>query len=360
MRITPLRALGVAFVLASSTVTFSATTASASNSNTVSEINDGLAHSLATELTDRATHDALAKLAPTTPVDTSALDVHGHLRAVIDKANADLLAVKGLPAGAGRLSEVRLGAQSMVDALRQGVTPLVAATPNDDNAKSFVAYAPGGKSVTLSTATVPQQPVLFVDVNVKKATQLGQAVLDRETTKHRLTTPAATPMASQGGYWATQLTSARFKDVQEPWFKGAAEIFAVVGGFDLDGKARTDIVDMPYLDYADTTYYPNQLVIHWNRYKYNAADIVFMEDDGDTNYLQLAQALIAALANILDLGAYQPLVNAILQAMPSSWWTDDPDFVDACYTITQQANDTRTCAGANGTIGIRPFWVSEL
>ncbi|TCO64358.1 DUF3103 family protein [Actinocrispum wychmicini] len=357
MRITSLRAVAVAFVLASSTVTISGTTAAAANSNTISGITDGLARALAGELTDHTVRDTLTKLAPVTPVDVRALDVRGRLGAVIDKANADLLAAKGLPAGAARLSEVRLGSPTMVNALRQGVTPLVAATPNDDNAKTFVAYAPGGKAETLPTATVPRQPVLFVDVDVKTATRLGLAVIDRETARHRKAAPALT---AQGGYWATQLTSIRFKDVEEPWFKGAAEIFAVVGGFDLNGDARTDIVDMPYLDDENTTYYPNQLVIHWNRYKYNAADIVFMEDDGDTNYLQLAQALIAALAYLTDTGAYQPLVNAILQAMPGSWWTDDPDFVDACYTLTQQANDTRTCAGANGTVSVRPFWVSEL
>ena len=363
MRITPLRATLVAFVLASSTVTISGTTAVAtpeSPPNTVSKISDGLARALSVELTDRAVRDNLAKIAPVTPVDTGALDVRGRLGSVIAKADADLLALKGLPAGAARLSQVRLGDKSMVDALRHGVAPLVATTPNDDNQADFTAYEPGGKTLTLPKATIPQRPVLFVDVNVKVATQLGAAVIDRETSKVRKPTATAPAATAAAGYWATQITSIRFNDVEEPWFKGAAEIFAIVGGFDLNGDARTDVVDMPYLDDANHTYYPNQLVIHWNRYKYNAADIVFMEDDGDTNYLQLAQALVSALAYILDAGAYAPLVSAILNAMPGSWWTDDPDFVDACYAVTQEANWTRNCAGGNGTLSVRPFWVSQL
>jgi hypothetical protein len=363
MRITPLRATLIAFVLASSTVTISGTTAVAapeSTPNTVSKISDGLARALSVELTDRAVRDNLAKIAPVTPIDTSALDVRGRLGTTIAKANADLLALKGLPAGAARLSEVRLGDKSMVDSLRRGVAPLVAATPSDDDGIEFTAYEPGGKATTVPTASIPQRPVLFVDVNVKVATQLGMALIDRETAKARKTPPPPPVATTAGGYWATQITSIRFNDVQEPWFKGDAEIFAIVGGFDLNGDVRADTVTLPYLNDANHTYYPNQLVIHWNRYKYNAADIVFMEDDGDTNYLQLAQALVSALAYILDLGAYAPLVNAILEAMPSSWWTDDPDFVDACYAITREANWTRTCAGGNGTLGVQPFWVGEL
>jgi hypothetical protein len=359
MRTTSLRAILVAFVLASSTVAVSAPAATAEPPNTVSQISDRLAQALSAELTDNTVRENLAALAPITPVDLTALDVRGRLAAMITKANADLLAAKGLPAGSARLARARLGHESMVAPLRRGVTPLVAATPTDDKATDFTAYSPAGKAQTLSAATIPQQPVLFVEVDVHTATQLGMAVVEQETAKHQK--PEPKPAATTaGGYWASQISSIRFEDVQEPWFKGAAEIFAIVGGFDHNGDVRADTLTLPYLDDPQHTYYPNQLLVHWNRYKYNVADVVFMEDDGDTNYLQLAQALVAALAYILDAGAYQPLVSAILNALPSSWWTDDPDFVDACYALTQDANWTRSCAGGNGTLGIRPFWVSEL
>jgi len=355
MRTRPLRAILLAFALASSTLTITANTVSATP-NTVSEITDGVARALSAELLDPSVRANLVQLAPVTAVDTARLDIRGRLVGTIDRADTDLLTVKGLPAGSARLLQARLGTQAMADELRHGATPLVAATPSDDNATDFTAYEPGGKAVKLSTASVPIQPVVFVDVDVKTATRLGMAVIDNATHKSRRTPDAVTA----GGYWATQITSIRFGDVEEPWFKGDAEIFAIVGGFDLNGDVRADTVDMPYLDDENHTYYPNQLVVHWNRYKYNAADIVFMEDDGDTNYLQLAQALVAALAYIADLGAYAPLVDAILQAMPASWWTDDPDFVDACYTVTREANWTRNCARGNGTLSVRPFWVSEL
>jgi hypothetical protein len=351
MRTASLRVTLAALVFAGSTVALAGTPAAAAE-NTVPDITDRLAHALSVELANSAVRDNLVRVAPLSQIDPSFLGTR--LTSTISKANADVLAAKGLPVGSARLMRVRLAHDSMVAPLRRGVAPLVAAAPNDDDVTSFKAYAPGGRAQTLPTTSIPTQPVLFVEVDVTTATQLGMAVIQRATGS-----PAA-PVQAAAGYWATQITSIRFGDVQEPWFKGDAEIFAIVGGFDFNGDVRADTLTLPYLDDEDHTYYPNQLVVHWNRYKYNVADVVFMEDDGDTNYLQLAKALVAALAYILDLGAYQPLVDAIMDALPTSWWTDDPDFVDACYALTRDATWTRSCAGGNGTLGVRPFWVSEL
>jgi hypothetical protein len=351
MRTAYLRATLVALVLAGSTV---ASPAAAANANTVMRISDRLAHAISVELTDKAVRDSVAGLAPLDGIDPQKIDARGRLGATIARANAELLTAKGLPAGSAKLARLRLAHESMVAPLRSGAAPLVAATPNDDDATEFTAYEPGGKAQTLGTATIPRRPVLFVEVDVTTAAQLGMAVIQQHTK-----TPKP-PVTVTAGYWASQITSIRFGDVEEPWFKGDAEIFAIVGGFDLNGDVRADTLTLPYLDDEDHTYYPNQMLVHWNRYKYSLADVVFMEDDGDTNYLNLAKALVAALAYILDGGAYVPLVNAILDALPTSWWTDDPDFVDACYAMTRDANWTRSCAGGNGTLGIKPFWVSEL
>ncbi|WP_051794309.1 DUF3103 family protein [Kibdelosporangium aridum] len=346
MRIATLLALAL-------TGTLVAAPTATAKTNSVSEITDSLARTISVELTDKDARHALTKMAPLDAVDPSSLDVHGRLTRPLATANADLLTAKGLPAGSARLARIRLAHDSMVSQLRSGAAPMMAAAPNDDGATEFTGYLPGGKALTLSTATIPSRPVVFVEVDVTTAVQLGTEVIKRHT---------GTPVAARaaGGYWATQITSIRFGDVQEPWFKGDAEIFAITGGFDMNGDVRADTLTLPYLDDENKTYYPNQLVLHWNRYKYSAADIVFMEDDGDTNYLNLAKALVAALAYILDGGAYVPLVNAILDALPTSWWTDDPDFVDACYTITRDTTATMNCAGGNGTLGVRPFWVNEL
>jgi hypothetical protein len=85
-----------------------------------------------------------------------------------------------------------------------------------------------------------------------------------------------------------------------------------------------------------------------------------LEDDGDTNYLALAQAIAGALLTIVDGGVYIPLVNAILNALPASWWTDDPDYVDSWYTLSTASNGTFNGAAGNGRMTIAPYWVQPI
>ncbi len=117
---------------------------------------------------------------------------------------------------------------------------------------------------------------------------------------------------------------------------------------------------MPYLDDENKTYYPNQILVNWSLYKYNLADVVMMEDDGDTNYSALAKAIAAVLLTITDQGAYIPLANAVIDAMPASWWTDDPDYVDSWYTLATTTTGTRTGAAGNGKMTFDRYYVSAL
>jgi hypothetical protein len=117
---------------------------------------------------------------------------------------------------------------------------------------------------------------------------------------------------------------------------------------------------MPYLDDDGTTYYPNQVLVNWSSYKYNLADVVMMEADSDTNYAALAKALADALLTITDQGAYIPLVDAILDALPSSWYTNDDDYVDSWYTLGTHSSGSLTGARANGRMTVEPYWVAQL
>src|SRR5262245_11193659 len=99
--------------------------------STVSSITDRVAHALAVELADPASRTAARQLDSLSTVDPARLDTHGRLAGTLATANAELLAAKGLPAGSARLLQVRLGDRTMIDALRRGDTPLVAATPSD-------------------------------------------------------------------------------------------------------------------------------------------------------------------------------------------------------------------------------------
>lgn len=285
------------------------------------------------------------------------------LAAEVARADRSVLAAKGLDADTGGLLTVTLAGDP--DSRR---APLVAVAPDDDEAAAVTAYDSAGRAHTLDGNEAPDAPVYVVGVDGEKALEAGLEVLERELAAAGVTTAdAAAAVSASGaapaaatGYWTSRITSVYVADDKETWIKGDAEIFSIVSGFGLDGKVRVDTVTHPYLDDAGTTYYPNQILVNWSQYKYNLADVVMMEDDGDTNYSSLAKAIAAALLTITDLGAYIPLVDPVVDAIPASFWTDDADFVDAWYTLARETSGTRNGAGGNGRFTFDRYWVSAL
>ncbi|HEY0639630.1 MAG TPA: DUF3103 family protein [Pseudonocardiaceae bacterium] len=322
----------------------------------VATITDALARRLATD----AGRTALFAAATGRDVTLSRLAASPALDGTLREANRAVRVAKGLPTDGADVLRLRLAHPDMRAALAKGVAPLVASVPSDDDTASVTAYDASGRTVFLDAARLPQRPVFVVDVDVSAALEMGLRVFRSTLDSHGIT--AATPSRAtvQSGYWATQVRSVRLSNDHEPWVKGAAEIFGIAGGFGLDSKVKVDTVTMPYLDHDGTTYYPNQLIVHFSAYKYNLADYVMMEDDGDTNYQSLARAIATALLTIVDGGAYIPLVTAIIDAIPASWWSDDPDYVDSWYTMTTSSGGRFTGAAANGWMDLAPYWVAPL
>ncbi|MFF9348446.1 DUF3103 family protein [Streptomyces sp. NPDC014734] len=286
------------------------------------------------------------------------------LAARLVRADEDVAAAKGLSGRAGSLLRLGLADASMRSRLASGTAPLVAAAPSDDDASTFTAYDSSGTAHELALDSAPDRPVYLVDVDGAKAVAAGLDVIDKALEAKGLNAPARTSAvsatAAAAGIDTTRIDSVRIADVKEPFFKGDAEIFTLVTGFGKDGKPRVDTVDMPYLNKENTTYYPNQVLVNWANYKYDMADAVMMEDDGDTNYQALAKAIVAVLLTITDQGAYIPLADALLDAVPTSWWTDDPDYVDSWYTLARTTSGTRNGAAGNGWMSVSPYHVSEL
>jgi hypothetical protein len=333
--------------------------ASAASPDTVSAVTDRLARQLAAPLAGAAARAGVFAAAADAAVDLSQFDAGPAFAQAVQQANSAVLTAKGLPAATGSLLQLRLAHPDMKAALARGETPLVAAAPADDAVTAVTAYDRTGAPVRLDATTVPQRPVFVVEVDTDKALPAGLAVFRAILDAHGVT-GAKSEAATTAGYWATQVRAVRLSDDKEPWIKGAAEIFGLTGGFGLDGHVKVDTVTMPYLDYDGTTYYPNQLIVHFSAYKYNLADFVMMEDDGDTNYQALAIAIANALLTIVDGGAYIPLVNAILNAIPGSWWTDDPDYVDSWYTLSTASSGHFVGAAANGWMDLQPYWVQQF
>jgi hypothetical protein len=338
------------------------------HSSTVTAIEAATARALAASLADPAWRARVRAAAlGNRQVDLGTLTARapGALGSTVTAADQRIAAVKGLSAQVGSLLVLRLGADSMRQALTPTAQPLVAVADRpDDSATTVTAYDSSGRTHILSARQTPAQPVYVIDINVSKAVASGLAQVDKQLAARGLDT-AATPAPAKAtsataGFWATKLNTVYLNDDEEPWALGDAEIFSIVSGFGLDGKVRVDTVNMPYLDNDHTTYYPNQIIVNWSYYKYDLADLVMMEDDGDTNYASLAKALADALLTIADQGAYIPLVDAILAAIPNSWWTNDPDYVDSWYTLAESSSGRLNGARGNGWMNVSPYWVSGL
>ncbi|MCN0152495.1 DUF3103 family protein [Salinispora arenicola] len=332
--------------------------------SSVDAATDRLAREVAGVLADPATRARVARSVTAEPVDLLAARLGARVERAARSANQAVLEAKGLPAVTGSVLRLRLGHQDMAAALAQAEIPLVAAAASDDALPVAVGYEPAGGRVQLDPARLPDRPVLVVEVDVAKAMTRGLAQVRQELTDHGLvdagSTVATRSAAADSGYWATKVNEVRLSDDQEPWIKGSAEIFSIVTGFGQDGKGTASIVEMPYLDHDGETYRPNQLLVHFDTYKYDLADVVMYEDDGGTNYRELARSLITALLTVIDYGVYVPLVSAIIDAMPDSWWIDDPDYVDSFYTLSTSSSGRLTGASGNGWLDVAPYWVQPL
>ncbi|MFD8826977.1 DUF3103 family protein [Streptomyces sp. NPDC059605] len=345
--------------------------ASTASASSVAGIEDATALALARSLADPAWSREVRRAALATDSVglgelTGGATAAAGQRLATEVAGADrgVAAAKGLGDGAGPLLRLGLADTSMRNRLVQGSAPLVAAAPSDDDASTFTAYDSRGVAHELSQDRAPGRPVYLVDVDGSKAVAEGLKVIDRALRSKGLNTPApvAGPntLAAASGIDTTRIDSVRISDDQEPFFKGDAEIFTLVTGFGKDGKPRVDTVEMPYLNKADTTYYPGQVLVNWSNYKYDMADAVMMEDDGDTNYQALAKAIVTILLTITDQGAYIPLADALLDAIPTNWWTDDPDYVDSWYTLARTSSGKRDGAAGNGWMTVSPYHVPEI
>ncbi|MFF4249386.1 DUF3103 family protein [Streptomyces sp. NPDC001822] len=334
-------------------------------SSTVTEAEDQAARAIAASLSDSGWRNRVRDAALSSDevaVTALADSAPGRLRTALAEADRQIAAAKGLDEGIGSLLQLRLGAESMRDSLAGGVTPWVAASAYDDDAPTVTAYDSLGRGHTVDARTAPSHPVYVLDIDGSKALAAGLRVLEDQLGRQGLTSPArsSSPSAAAAGFWTTRISEIRLSDDEEPWVKGDAEIYTLVTGFGHDGKVRVDPVDMPYLDNDGTTYRPNQILVNWSNYKYNLADAVMMEEDGSTNYRDLAKAIASVLLTVTDQGVYIPLVDAVLNAIPDDWWTDDPDYVDSWYTLAQNDNGTRYGARGNGSMTVQPYYVEEF
>jgi hypothetical protein len=280
-------------------------------------------------------------------------------RAAAEAANRTIRAAKGLPPSTGSILELRLAGG---DPAARGAVQLVAVEVGDDRVTAVPAFDLSGREQSLDGRTAPAQTVAVIGIDEGRSLTSGLAVVRQEPAARGVSSGGAQPesRAAATGYWTTRVMSVRLADDEEPWIKGDAEIYSIVTGVGVDDQAQVDIVQTPYLDTDERYYYPGQILVNWSHFKWNAVDAVMMEEDDGTNYRALAQAIASALLTLLDGAQYVPMVNAILEAIPDSWWTDDPDYVDSWYLLTREMNELRGGARGNGTITFAPYYVTPV
>jgi len=226
------------------------------------------------------------------------------------------------------------------------------------------AYTLDGARIALDARRAPEFPVLVIETHGRLAMHQGIAAANAalQTAGLQPSAPRIAGETATASRWTTKLTSIRLVDDEEPWISGAAEIYAVVSGVVGDNAPALKIVELPYLDYDGTTYTPNQIILDWNDYAYQAANIQLFEHDDSTSYQQLVTALITAVGGVGSLAGYpavqaiSEIANRIIAAMPADWFANDDDYVDSFYTVEKTVSyNGLVGAGGNATVSLQPF-----
>ncbi|MGB3181594.1 MAG: DUF3103 family protein [Cyclobacteriaceae bacterium] len=252
---------------------------------------------------------------------------------------------------------------------------LIAFPPKGDE-KDWVnvkAYTLDNKVVYLDAMETPDVPVLVVETYGYQAFEREVELMNQELQRQGLQSPGTTDyrkkneIAQSSGLETTKLTNIRLNDDQEPWVSGSAEIYAITSGIrNSSNEAEVAVIPMYYLDKDGTTYYPNQIMLFWDDYAYQAANIQLYEKDGGHNYQDMVSILVSGIADIAGtlsgqywVNALGKIASAIVEVVPSSFWTNDDDYVDSFYTIEKNRYYTNYYgAGANARVSLVPYVIA--
>ncbi|WP_061035429.1 MULTISPECIES: DUF3103 domain-containing protein [Vibrio] len=343
-----------------------------------------LESSLKAQITEKSLSMPIDKLNSAQPYSTFSNEMQ----------NADLSyrKMKGINNFSDSVLEIRMADETMIDAWNDGKSPLFAFEPSGDDAdwQYIEAYDVYGQVHELDVYQMPDVPVFVIDSDGAKElkaglmamqaelNQLGMATQINADGKHSADNPQKQPLIGKARHSisesepeelnTTQLTKIRLAVDREPWISGKAEIYAIVTGVDASRlEPQIDLVEMPYLDYDKQTYYPNQTIIFWPRYRWGAADIILMEHDDGTNYKELAKLLLKTAEEVLkmipdpEVQGYviiPQITSKIIELIPNNILVNDDDFVDVYYTLLQKTPYVdRPGAGGNAVASFTPVTI---
>lgn len=281
------------------------------------------------------------------------------------QANARIRALKGLPEQGPALLRGRLVLPPGTVLGEFGAHELrVAATPvGDDRAWTSVrTWGADGTEQWVDADAAVAFPLVMIEVDVRTALKEGLQLVNAGLRAVGLQTAPSIGEPLD----VTRLDRIRLAVDQEPTLKGAAEIFAISSGLQIDEKKpEMRTFEMPWLDYDQQDYYPGQDWIHWGNLRYDVANVQLFEEDGNTNYKAMLEALLKVVGTTI--GPFEPTVgmvsmiaDRILQVLPDAWFTDDHDYVDSYYLIQRNKRYSGwSGAGANAVVDLEPVTVGR-
>jgi hypothetical protein len=140
------------------------------------------------------------------------------------------------------------------------------------------------------------------------------------------------------------IDSLRFSDVQEPWIKGAAELYMVISFVDKNGAGASELIELPSVDAANTDSGQNFSGLA-RAFTTAAAGVA-------SAVINPTQTTTVAVANILN-----QLAGAVISALPPAAFTDGDDFVDQINTVEKNFNGSRSGLNGRAQVEIRHFEV---
>ncbi|MEZ9017934.1 DUF3103 domain-containing protein [Vibrio lentus] len=340
--------------------------------------------------------DQITEKQLSTPIDKlNSAKPYSAFSSKMQKADLSYRKMKGVNDFSDSLLEIRMADEAMIEAWKNGESPLFAFEPSgdDSNWQYIEAYDVYGQVHELDVYQTPDVPVFVIDSNGAEELKAGLMAMQSEMQKLGTTTQinsdsktgASTSKIQKQTFLGkatrsmtmsepeelntTQLSKIRLAIDREPWISGKAEIYAIVTGVDSSRiEPQIDLVEMPYLDYDKQTYYPNQTVIFWPRYRWGAADMILMEHDDGTDYKALAKLLVEAAEEILKMipdpevqgyAIIPQITGKIIDVIPEGVLVNDDDFVDVYYTLMQNTPYVdRPGAGGNTVASFIPVTIS--
>lgn len=206
------------------------------------------------------------------------------------------------------------------------------------NPGSLDAYRLDGLPQHLDATRPPEGPVLVLEADAREVVRAGIEVVNEGLESAGV---AGMPVP-EGEIPCLRLASIQLPGRKPAWWEDELEVYALASGID-PGRDQPSLrlVRMPYLQERGTVYHPGQVVLFWSDFRYRAANLQIWEHDGGFNYKDLLAALLKGVGQVLSMAGFPEfsfipkLAEAIVDAMPSTWWQDKDTLLDTFYTLEE-------------------------